>query len=360
MPRAGGEHRFQPGKLVHGKGQQDLPRQHAARKVILRQERRERIGLGLVGGGSENARLAAGDAAILHVDNGAAGLGGARVEAPDVGVGADAGDDLLALAEHLDGGDAVAQDSGLLEVQLLRLVLHLGLQLACERLIVTREERARLLDALLIFLRVRLAAAEAVAAAHVMVEAGALLPDIAREPARAGRQAEGGADRVDGGAGLAARAEGPEVARAVVRRFVGKREARIGPAGETDKGVALIVLEQNIVVRLMLLDEGVFEDQRLELAGDKDGVEMVDLRDHAAGLFIVARAELEILADTVFELFRLADVDDLARCVHHQINARGERQVVGLFEQLLLGHALPPFRGKRRLRPVRNRLSLKL
>lgn len=84
-----------------------------------------------------------------------------------------------ALAEHLDGGDAVAQDSGLLEVQLLRLVLHLGLQLACERLIVTREERARLLDALLIFLRVRLAAAEAVAAAHVMVEAGALLPDIA-------------------------------------------------------------------------------------------------------------------------------------------------------------------------------------
>ena len=87
---------------------------------------------------------------------------------------------------------------------------------------------------------------------------------------------------------------------------------------------------------------------------------MVDLRDHAAGLIIVARAKLEKLADTVVEIFRLADEDDLARCVHHQINARSKRQVVGLFKQLLLGHALPPFRGKRRLRPVRNRLSLKL
>ena len=192
----------------------------------------------------------------------------------------------------------------------------------------------------MIFLRVRLAAAEAVAAAHVVIEAGALLPDIAREPARAGRQAEGGADRVDGGAGLAARAEGPEVARAVVRRFVGKREARVGAVGETDKGVALIVLEQNVVVRLMLLDEGVFEDQRLELAGDKDGVEMVDLRDHAAGLFIVARAKLEILADTVFQLFCLADIDNLALCVFHKVHARRQRQRHCLFPQFMNVHGI--------------------
>ena len=76
--------------------------------------------------------------------------------------------------------------------------------------------------------------------------------------------------------------------------------------------------------------------------------------------FIVAVPSWKYWLTRFLSFFRLADVDDLARCVHHQINARGERQVVGLFKQLLPGHALPPFRGKRRLRPVRNRLSLKL
>ena len=194
------------------------------------------------------------------------------------------------------------------------------------------EQRDRLLDAAAVLRRVRLAAAEAVAAAHVVVETGALLADVAREGARAGGQAEGRADRVHGGAGLAARPEGAEVARAVVRRFVGEREARVLPRRKADEGVALIVLEQNVVARLVLLDEGVFEDQRLELARNEDGVEPVDLRDHAAGLFVVARAELEILADAVFELLRLADVDDLTARVHHQIDAGGERKVVRLFQ----------------------------
>ena len=70
---------------------------------------------------------------------------------------------------------------------------------------------------------------------------------------------------------------------------------------------------------------------------------MIHLRDHAARFLVVGGTLLKILTDAIFELFGLTDVDDLAAFIHHQINARCERQVVCLVEQLLLGHRpLPP------------------
>ena len=94
----------------------------------------------------------------------------------------------------------------------------------------------------------------------------------------------------------------------------------------------------------MLLDERVFKDQRLELGRDENRVKVVDLRDHAARFLIVGGILLKILADAVFELFRLADVNDAAGLVHHQIDSRRERQVVRLVQKLLLCHGtFPPF-----------------
>ena len=207
-------------------------------------------------------------------------------------------------------------------MKLLRFALHLLAHGARQILIVSREQLHRLLHARGVLRLVRHAAAEPVAAAHVVVEAGALPADVAGEFPRAGRQAEGRADRVDRRARFVAPAEGAEIARAVGRRAVDERKPRVRPPAQAHEGIALVVLEQDVVVRHVLLDERVFQDQRLELTGDEDRVEMVHLRDHAPRLLVVGGVIfLEILADAVLELLRLAHVDDLSGPVHHQIDA---------------------------------------
>ena len=91
------------------------------------------------------------------------------------------------------------------------------------------------------------------------------------------------------------------------------------------------------------LDEGVFQHQGLELAGDENGVEMIHLAHHLPGLQRVGGAFLEVLAHPVFQLLRLAHIDDLPGLVHHQIDPRQQRQVVGLSPQLVLRHGSAPF-----------------
>ena len=156
---------------------------------------------------------------------------------------------------------------------------------------------------------------------------------------------QGAAHRLDGQPGLPPAAEGAEIFRAVVRRFSHQGEAGVGRAGiQPHKGIALVVLQQDVVPGHVALDERVFQDQGLELRGDENGVEMVHLGHHGPGLFVVGGGVLEILADAVFQLFGLAHIDHLTGFVHHQIDPRGQRQIVGLLPQLILGHGDPPFR----------------
>ncbi|MPM24928.1 hypothetical protein SDC9_71417 [bioreactor metagenome] len=65
---------------------------------------------------------------------------------------------------------------------------------------------------------------------------------------------------------------------------------------------------------------------------------MVHLGYHSPGLGRVGRAVLEILAHAVFKPFGFPHINDLAGSVHHQIDARLQRQIVGFLPQLLLRH----------------------
>lgn len=113
------------------------------------------------------------------MQHGAAAADLARVHAPHVRVGADSGDDLLGLAQHGDGPDAVPQGGGLFKVQLLRRLLHLLLQLRRQLAVVAAEDPHRLADPGLILRLARaVRAAEAVAAADVVVQAGPLPADV--------------------------------------------------------------------------------------------------------------------------------------------------------------------------------------
>ncbi len=223
-------------------GQENFARQHALIEVILRQQRRQDHLLALVLRRGEEVQIAPRHAAVLNVQHGAAAFERAAVNAPDIGVGADAGNDLLALAQHFDGADAVAQRRRLLKVQRRSLPLHLLAQRAGEPAVVAVQQLLGLPNAAQILLLVRRAAAEGVAAPHVVVEAGALLADVAREGAAAGRQAEGSADGVDRRARLAPSAEGAEVERIVVRGPADHRKARIALRAEAHKGIALVIL----------------------------------------------------------------------------------------------------------------------
>ncbi|MPM67526.1 hypothetical protein SDC9_114449 [bioreactor metagenome] len=177
-----------------------------------------------------------------------------------------------------------------------------------------------------------LGAAPAPALAHVMVQAGPLPADVAGELAAAGGQTQSGAQSLQNGEGAGAAAEGAEVARAVLGGAAHQGKLGIGLAdGQADIGVALAVLEQNVIFGLMALNEGALQHQRLKLRIGQDYIEPADLRDQGAGFFTVAGGVLKILGDPVFQGLGLAHVNDLAHLVQHQVDPRLLGQGAGFF-----------------------------
>ena len=81
----------------------------------------------------------------------------------------------------------------------------------------------------------------------------------------------------------------------------------------------------------MALDEGVLQHQRLKLAGDEDGIEMVYLGYHLPCFSRVGGAVLKVLAHPVFQLFGFAHIDNFSGFIHHQVYAGMQGQGVGLF-----------------------------
>ena len=104
--------------------------------------------------------------------------------------------------------------------------------------------------------------------------------------------------------------------------------------------VMLIVLEQDVVLRLMQLDEVTFQNQRFEIRIAEHDIKIVDPRHHRAHLDRVRLGMGEILADAVFEVDRLADIDDPALALH-QIAARTGGQFFNFeFQQIV--HRVSP------------------
>ena len=168
----------------------------------------------------------------------------------------------------------------------------------------------------------------------MVIQARAGAADVAREAARARRQAQRLAHGVDDLGRHAPAAVGAEVLRAVLLRAVDKRERRVRLRHvQTHEGVALVVLEQDVVFGFVQLDERVFEHERLKLGLHDNDIEIRNVRDHGRHLRQVLAAK--IARDAVFERFRLADVDDLAVLVEHDVHARQQREHIGLFAQLL-------------------------
>ena len=95
---------------------------------------------------------------------------------------------------------------------------------------------------------------------------------------------------------------------------------------ELDVRVGLVVAQQDVEARLALLDQVVFERQRLVLVGDGDVLEVDGLAHERAGLGIGLRRRQKVAAHPRAQVLRLADVDDLALGVLVEVTAGARGQ----------------------------------
>ena len=166
----------------------------------------------------------------------------------------------------------------------------------------------------------------------MVVQTGPLLPDVPGEGLGACGQVKGGPYRIQGGAGLKPAAVRAKVPGPVVGDPADDGKFGICLPAQADERVAFVVLEKDIVPGHVLLNEGVFQYQSLELAAYDDGVEVIHLPHHGVGFQVVAPAGLEILAHPVFQLFGLAYINDLPVPAVHQVHSGSQGQAVGFFQ----------------------------
>ena len=92
-----------------------------------------------------------------------------------------------------------------------------------------------------------------------------------------------------------------------------------------DVGIALVIPQQHVEARLVLLDEVVLEHQRLGFGvGDRD-FDPRHRRHHQLGLRRLLGA-LKIACDALLQITRLADINHLVLRIEHAIHARAMRQ----------------------------------
>ena len=226
--------------------------------------------------------------------------------------------------------DAVTEGRRLFKLPVLRRLCHLLLHGGAHLPQLTGEEPCRLLHAAAILRPIgAIGAAKAITLTDMVVEAGPLFANIAGKTAGAGRQLQRRRHSMERLPRLMSPTEGAEILRPIPSGLADHGKAWIFfLLIQTDKGIALIILQKDIIAGLMALDKGVFQDEGLKLRAHHNGVELLHLGHHEPRLFIVPRGRLEILAHAVTELLRLAHIDDQSRLVHHEIDAGGQGQTL--------------------------------
>lgn len=86
--------------------------------------------------------------------------------------------------------------------------------------------------------------------------------------------------------------------------------------------IGLIVLEETVVARLILLDEVVFEQEGIDLGGDNSKPEIVDMADEHLDFGSMVVVAHEIRTDATLEILGLANINHLASLIQMLIDAR--------------------------------------
>ena len=98
--------------------------------------------------------------------------------------------------------------------------------------------------------------------------------------------------------------------------------------------IALVILQKNVVLGLVLLDKTALEHKCLVLSVSYYKIIVKDVFHHLCHLRRVVGRLSEITGNTVFKILRLADVDDLTGLVFHFIDAGEGGKSVGFFSEI--------------------------
>ena len=93
---------------------------------------------------------------------------------------------------------------------------------------------------------------------------------------------------------------------------------------EEDVGERFVVAQDDVVVRLELLDQVRFEQQRFDFGVGGDDLHRRGLGDHGVDALAMACGP-GVACDPFLEILRLADVEDLTVLIQHAINTRRRR-----------------------------------
>ena len=118
--------------------------------------------------------------------------------------------------------------------------------------------------------------------------------------------------------------KGAEVTGAVLLFEPGEAKARDRVVQvDLEHEESLVIAETDVVARVKLLDEPAFQEQSFRLAADDVEVKVVDRLGQGLELQVPAHAarRLEVVADALAQIARLADIDDRAETVAHQVDA---------------------------------------
>ena len=131
-------------------------------------------------------------------------------------------------------------------------------------------------------------------------------------------------DQIDDAIREIGREVGAVVGAAVFFQAAGYVDARVALGqGELYVGISFVIAQQDVEAGLLLLDEVIFERERFFVVGYDDVVDVHGFADQGAGFGVVGAALVEIGADTVAQVFGLADVDDFAFGVLVEVHAGG-------------------------------------
>src|SRR5208337_3457507 len=142
----------------------------------------------------------------------------------------------------------------------------------------------------------------------------------------AGSQEEDALDHPDERIALGCRDERPEIRRITLgTRAPGDADPGERLAGEFYVGIPLRILEIDIVLRLVLLDQVIFQEERLGLGIGHHHADTCDSFNEAPVLEVVILF-LEVTAHPLLEVLCLADIDDRALLVEKEVAAGITRQ----------------------------------
>ena len=186
---------------------------------------------------------------------------------------------------------------------------------------------AQLVNRRAVFVLAHRADARGRAQLDVVIQAGALV--VAGDLAVAREIRENLAEHVERLIHRARIGERAKVARAVLLHLARRQHLGEGVLPvDLDVGIALVVLEPDVELGLVLLDEVTFQQQRFQFRVRRPDFQIGDLGNEPLRLGRQIRAGVKVRPDAVAQVDGLADVDDRPARVTVDIDAGASRQEV--------------------------------